>query len=83
MLSIFLPDLTYRASGGELLDVLTRKTYITEYEVSRYICQLLLALDHMHEFNIAHLGLTVSIRVYYLVINVNMVNFCNHYYAFD
>ncbi|XP_065224775.1 uncharacterized protein LOC135848732 isoform X2 [Planococcus citri] len=45
-------------AGGELLDVLTRKTYITEYEISFYIRQLLLALDHMHEFNIAHLGIT-------------------------
>jgi len=56
----FFLILCTRASGGELLDILTRKTFTTEHEISRYIRQLLLALDHMHDYNIAHLGLTVS-----------------------
>ncbi|XP_073994367.1 obscurin isoform X7 [Rhodnius prolixus] len=46
------------ASGGELLDSLTRQSYTTESEIACYIRQLLVALDYMHEQNIAHLGLT-------------------------
>ncbi|XP_066901444.1 obscurin isoform X2 [Halyomorpha halys] len=46
------------ASGGELLDALTRQTHTNESEIASYIRQLLCALDHMHDQNIAHLGLT-------------------------
>ncbi|XP_014257942.1 obscurin isoform X8 [Cimex lectularius] len=46
------------ASGGELLDVMTRQPYTTESEIASYIRQLLVALDYMHEQNLAHLGLT-------------------------
>lgn len=49
-----------RASGGELLDNLTKQTYITETDIAGYIRQVLWGLDHMHIQNIAHLGLTVS-----------------------
>lgn len=33
----------------------------TEREIAGYMRQLLLGLRHMHDNNIAHLGLTVSI----------------------
>ncbi|CAH1393217.1 unnamed protein product [Nezara viridula] len=46
------------ASGGELLDALTRQTHTNESEIASYMRQLLCALDHMHDQNIAHLGLT-------------------------
>lgn len=49
-----------RASGGELLDNLTKQTYINETDIAGYIRQVLWGLDHMHIQNIAHLGLTVS-----------------------
>lgn len=49
-----------RASGGELLDNLTKQTYVTETDIAGYIRQVLWGLDHMHIQNIAHLGLTVS-----------------------
>lgn len=51
---------TNRASGGELLDNLTKQTYITETDIAGYIRQVLWGLEHMHSQNIAHLGLTVS-----------------------
>jgi hypothetical protein len=49
-----------RASGGELLDNLTKQTHITETDIAGYIRQVLWGLEHMHNQNIAHLGLTVS-----------------------
>jgi hypothetical protein len=49
-----------RASGGELLDNLTKQTHISETDIAGYIRQVLWGLDHMHIQNIAHLGLTVS-----------------------
>jgi serine/threonine protein kinase len=49
-----------RASGGELLDNLTKQTYITETDIAGYIRQVLWGLEHMHSQDIAHLGLTVS-----------------------
>ncbi|XP_050440789.1 obscurin isoform X50 [Adelges cooleyi] len=50
--------ITELAGGGELLDILTKQSFLTEYDVSLYIIQLLKTLRHMHEFDIAHLGLT-------------------------
>jgi len=47
------------ASGGELLESLTKQEYVTESEIAGYIRQVLLGLEHMHSQNIAHLGLTV------------------------
>ncbi|CAG2053135.1 unnamed protein product, partial [Timema podura] len=52
--------LKFRAGGGELLDNLTKQPYLTESEVAGYIRQLLWGLEHMHDQNIAHLGLTVT-----------------------
>jgi acyl-CoA hydrolase len=49
-----------RASGGELLDNMTKQPCITETDIAGYIRQVLWGLDHMHIQNIAHLGLTVS-----------------------
>ncbi|XP_025192239.1 obscurin isoform X4 [Melanaphis sacchari] len=50
--------ITELAGGGELLDVLTKHSFLTEYDIALYIIQLLKALKHMHDFEIAHLGLT-------------------------
>ena len=59
MVSLTTPS-NNRAGGGELLDNLTKQTYITETDIAGYIRQVLWGLDHMHIQNIAHLGLTVS-----------------------
>ncbi|XP_050059981.1 obscurin isoform X6 [Aphis gossypii] len=50
--------ITELAGGGELLDILTKHSFFTEYDIASYIIQLLKALKHMHDFEIAHLGLT-------------------------
>ncbi|KAE9543197.1 hypothetical protein AGLY_003108 [Aphis glycines] len=50
--------ITELAGGGELLDILTKHSFFTEYDIALYIIQLLKALKHMHDFEIAHLGLT-------------------------
>ncbi|XP_026820139.1 obscurin-like isoform X5 [Rhopalosiphum maidis] len=50
--------ITELAGGGELLDILTKHSFLTEYDIALYIIQLLKALKHMHDFEIAHLGLT-------------------------
>nr|CAD7588174.1 unnamed protein product [Timema genevievae] len=52
--------ITELAGGGELLDNLTKQPYLTESEVAGYIRQLLWGLEHMHDQNIAHLGLTIG-----------------------
>ncbi|XP_075215546.1 obscurin isoform X5 [Lycorma delicatula] len=46
------------AGGGELLEALTKQTFTTESEIASYIRQVLWGLEHMHDQNIAHLGLT-------------------------
>uniref|UniRef100_A0A0P4W6H1 Protein kinase domain-containing protein n=1 Tax=Scylla olivacea TaxID=85551 RepID=A0A0P4W6H1_SCYOL len=51
---------TELCGGGDLLGTLTTRTYITEYEVCWYVRQLLLAVDHMHDRCIAHLGINVG-----------------------
>ncbi|RZF43883.1 hypothetical protein LSTR_LSTR007219 [Laodelphax striatellus] len=48
------------AGGGELLDNLTKQTFVTESEIAGYIRQILWGLEHMHDQNIAHLGLTLG-----------------------
>ncbi|XP_072157515.1 protein Obscurin isoform X3 [Bemisia tabaci] len=50
--------ITELASGGELLDVLTRQTHVTEAEIAYYIRQILWGIEHMHHNSYAHLGLT-------------------------
>nr|XP_018906228.1 PREDICTED: muscle M-line assembly protein unc-89 isoform X2 [Bemisia tabaci] len=50
--------ITELASGGELLDVLTRQTHVTEAEIAYYIRQILWGIEHMHHNSFAHLGLT-------------------------
>uniref|UniRef100_A0A2S2PE49 Muscle M-line assembly protein unc-89 n=1 Tax=Schizaphis graminum TaxID=13262 RepID=A0A2S2PE49_SCHGA len=50
--------ITELAGGGELMDILTKHSFLTEYDIALYIIQLLKALKHMHDFEIAHLGLT-------------------------
>uniref|UniRef100_A0A0A9VUL5 Muscle M-line assembly protein unc-89 n=1 Tax=Lygus hesperus TaxID=30085 RepID=A0A0A9VUL5_LYGHE len=46
------------AAGGEILDAITRQPYTTESEIASYIRQLLVALDYLHDQNIAHLCIT-------------------------
>lgn len=54
--------ITELAGGGELVrDNLLRKERYGESEIAGYIRQLLLGLRHMHDSNIAHLSLTVTI----------------------
>lgn len=49
------------AAGGELVkDNLLRKDYYSEREIARYIRQMLIGLDHMHEYGIGHMGLTIK-----------------------
>ena len=46
------------AGGGDLVDSLTRRPYITESDIAHFIRQTLQGLDHMHGKGIGHLGLT-------------------------
>ncbi|XP_035206378.1 obscurin-like isoform X2 [Stegodyphus dumicola] len=46
--------------GGELLPHILRQERLTESIVAHYIKQILEGLQHMHEKNIAHLGLTIG-----------------------
>lgn len=49
------------AAGGELVkDNLLRRDYYTEREIALYIRQLLLGLEHMHDYGIGHMGLTLK-----------------------
>ncbi|GFR06110.1 obscurin, partial [Trichonephila clavata] len=46
--------------GGELLPNIIHRGKLTESIVAHYIKQILEGLQHMHEKNIAHLGLTIG-----------------------
>ncbi|CAL1297366.1 unnamed protein product [Larinioides sclopetarius] len=46
--------------GGELLPNIIHREKLTESIVAHYIKQVLEGLQHMHEKNIAHLGLTIG-----------------------
>ncbi|XP_050680436.1 obscurin isoform X3 [Leptidea sinapis] len=49
------------AAGGELVrDRLLRSSGYNEREIAGYVRQLLRGLKHMHDCNIAHLGLTIG-----------------------
>lgn len=49
------------AAGGELVkDNLLRRDYYSEREIASYVYQTLLGLDHMHEYGIGHMGLTIK-----------------------
>ena len=50
--------ITELATGGELLDTVTREKYITEIEVARIVHQILEGIEYMHSKSIGHLGLT-------------------------
>lgn len=53
--------ITEIAAGGELVkDNLLRRDFYNEREIAIYIQQILLGLDHMHEFGIGHMGLTLK-----------------------
>lgn len=49
------------AAGGELVkDNLLRRDYYSEREIASYVYQTLLGLDHMHDYGIGHMGLTIK-----------------------
>lgn len=49
------------AAGGELVkDNLLKKDYYSEREVAKYVRQMLIGLEHMHEYGIGHMGLTIK-----------------------
>lgn len=49
------------AAGGELVkDNLLKRDYYSEREIASYVYQILLGLDHMHEYGIGHMGLTIK-----------------------
>lgn len=49
------------AAGGELVkDNLLKKDYYSEREIAKYIKQVLLGLEHMHDYGIGHMGLTIK-----------------------
>ncbi len=51
----------YSLSGGELFDRIVDDGYtMNEAEAIKYIRQLLLGLQHMHEHHIVHLDIKVS-----------------------
>jgi len=50
--------ITELAGGGDLMDVLVRRSYFTESDIANYIRQVLEGLQYMHSRGIAHLGLT-------------------------
>lgn len=59
--------ITELASGGELVkDNILKQTHFTEGDIAGYIRQLLWGLEHMHDLNIGHMGLTVSLNNYVL-----------------
>jgi len=55
-------------SGGELFDQVADDDYkMTEAEVIRYVRQVCEGLQHMHEQNIVHLDVKVSVRLHAVV----------------
>lgn len=49
------------AAGGELVkDNLLKKDHYSERDIALYIRQLLLGLEHMHDYGIGHMGLTLK-----------------------
>lgn len=53
---------TELAAGGELVkDNLLKQSHFTEGEIASYVRQILWGLEHMHDLNIGHMGLTVSL----------------------
>ena len=49
--------------GGEILQRLSDKNYLTEYEITRYVKQILEGVKDMHEKHILHLDLKVRVLV--------------------
>ena len=47
--------------GGEILQRLSDKNYLTEYEITRYVKQILEGVKDMHEKHILHLDLKVRV----------------------
>lgn len=57
----YLTLITELAAGGELVrDNLLRRDWYTERDIAMYVYQILLGLDHMHEYGIGHMGLTIK-----------------------
>lgn len=49
-----------RMRGGELLERLTEKDYLTEHEIMRYVKQILEGVKDMHDKDVLHLDLKVD-----------------------
>lgn len=53
--------ITEIGAGGELVrDNILKRDYYTERDMAMYVYQILLGIDHMHEFGIGHMGLTIK-----------------------
>ena len=46
--------------GGELLQRLSEKDYLSEHEITRYVKQILEGVKDMHEKDVLHLDLKVG-----------------------
>lgn len=49
--------------GGEILQRLSEKNSLTEYEITRYVKQILEGVKDMHEKDVLHLDLKVRVFV--------------------
>lgn len=57
----YMTLITEIGAGGELVrDNLLKRDYYTERDISMYVYQVLLGLEHMHEHSIGHMGLTIK-----------------------
>lgn len=57
----YMTLITELGAGGELVrDNILKRDYYTERDISMYVYQILLGLDHMHEYGIGHMGLTIK-----------------------
>lgn len=53
--------ITELAAGGELVkDNLLKRDYFNEREIAMYVKQILQGLEHMHDYGIGHMGLTIK-----------------------
>ena len=50
-----------RVSGGELFDFLSKRERVSEYEAIQFLIQILEGVQYLHEKQIIHLDLKVSI----------------------
>jgi serine/threonine protein kinase len=53
--------------GGEMLERLSEKDYLSEHEIIRYVKQILEGVKDMHEKDVLHLDLKVGNACCYLL----------------